>query len=237
MVNRKHPYRTFPHRSALTSYLLSKQSHPAPKALLAPHHALGDSAGAAGPQLAGLVKRLGDVIHDNLEGRYQKPLCFRRQARPETEARIEIHHKRVQAIVYTITTYMTVSYHCVTTQGKKGSLRSRASLSQHHNITMSQCRNVAISQYHNPPGALCQARLLENQEGASANSVTYRTIRLRKALHETFSTPTSLAPTLFQLFQLFQRLWRYRPYQTWKIAPRCVTYSTQYTVCTVCTIV
>ena len=45
----------------------------------------------------------------------------------------------------------------------------------------------AVMCISHPPAAAFQARLLDNQEGASANSVTYRTIRLRKALGEMFS--------------------------------------------------
>ena len=50
-----------------------------------------------------------------------------------------------------------------------------------------------------PPGAVFQARLLDNQEGAN----TERRLRLRKALGEMLPTPTFLTTTLFQV-------WRYR---------------------------
>ena len=48
-----------------------------------------------------------------------------------------------------------------------------------------------------------------------------RTIRLRKTLGEKFSTPTFLAPTLFQL------PWRYVP--TMENRPRGVSYTSSYT--------
>ena len=66
----------------------------------------------------------------------------------------------------------------------------------------------AVMCISHPPAAAFQARLLDNQEGASANSVTYRTIRLRKALGEMFSNADFfLAPTLFRL----------RRYRAWAV--------------------
>ena len=51
------------------------------------------------------------------------------------------------------------------------------------------------------PGAVFQARLLDNQEGANTERR-----RLRQALGEIFPTLTFLAPTLIQL-------WRYRRHE------------------------
>ena len=49
-------------------------------------------------------------------------------------------------------------------------------------------RTVYGGEHHTPLGAAFQGRFLDKHEGA--NSVTYRTIRLRKALGEMFATPT-----------------------------------------------
>ena len=57
-----------------------------------------------------------------------------------------------------------------------------------------------------PRGPVFQARLLDNQEGASANTEPYV---FGKLFNEMFPPPTSLAPALFQL-------WRYQP---WIIGP------------------
>ena len=53
-----------------------------------------------------------------------------------------------------------------------------------------------------------------------ARGYQYRTMRLRKALGETFPTPTVSAPILFQLL---------RRYRAWKIGPEGVI-SSSYTV-------
>lgn len=65
------------------THLLSKQRYPAPETLLAPHHALRAGPVGAGPDLAGLVEGLGDVVHHHLQGCHQKALCFRRQGCPD----------------------------------------------------------------------------------------------------------------------------------------------------------
>ena len=69
--------------------------------------------------------------------------------------------------------------------------------------------------YHPPPGAVVQARLLENQEGANTERYVFG-----KALGETFPASTFLAPTLFQP-------WRHQP---WKIGPGvCDLHQPSYT--------